>query len=344
MMINFDMKSKLFYILIVSAAAVLIYFSISAEKRSNAIVAVVESQKTAISFHKPVQIKAIHVSAGQHVAEGDLLLEVERPDLIMDRARLRNELELEESKQARLQSDFESKIKLLDIEMTGKIQRLNTEINKLQVQMNLKQARYADISSLNDNDSEISNPKNQADSIVLNSYLKEKSNLLNYSSNEKERLELLLAEDLKTLKIRMDFISNEQKALIAEEGALKQIAPFEGTIGTVNAQLMELLPPYATIISVYEEIPHTIKAYLNLSAEVELEVGQEVSVESASRNYSTKAEVIEIGSRIVEYQDLALQQNQLKLFGKEIFIQLPEDNSFLYGEQVYVYLLPETTE
>ena len=59
-----------------------------------AIVAEVDTQKTAISFHKPVRIKSIHVTPGQHVKVGELPLEAERPDLLYDIEKVENEKDL----------------------------------------------------------------------------------------------------------------------------------------------------------------------------------------------------------------------------------------------------------
>ncbi len=55
------------------------------------MVAQVESQVTAISFQKPILVRQIYVSPGQVVDSGDLLLEVERPDLALDLEKLTSE-------------------------------------------------------------------------------------------------------------------------------------------------------------------------------------------------------------------------------------------------------------
>lgn len=62
-----QVKNKLFYLFIFLAVVILIAFSFSSVKRSNAIIASVESQKTAISFRKPVQVRAIHKIGRAHV-------------------------------------------------------------------------------------------------------------------------------------------------------------------------------------------------------------------------------------------------------------------------------------
>ena len=316
--------------------------SLDSIERSDAIIAQVESQKTAISFGKPILVKAIHVSAGQHVKKGQLLIEVDRPDLIMERTKLLNEKQLIISEKDKLISDLTSRSNLLAIEMSGKIQRLNADINQLETEIRLNQALYADVIALTEANSGLkSNLQEDPDQILLESYKNEIVLLKRYHNSEKLRLKQLSDQDLQALSLQLSLIDEELMALELEQSTLKQFAPFDGAIGNVNIQLMELVPSFKTIITVYEEQPSTIKAFVNLSTSVELEVGQVVTVESANRPYLTEGEVLEIGARIVAYQDPSKPVSPIQLFGKEVFIKLPENNEFLYGEQVYVFVITE---
>ena len=331
------MKSKLFYVFIFIAVTLLIIFSVSSKKRSNAIIASVESQKTAISFHKPVKVTAIHVSAGQHVNKGPLLLEVERPDLIMEQAELLNDQQLIVSERNRLLSDYKSRVNLLEIEIKGKIQRLEADINSLTAEIEIKRSLYNDMIS----ESNVEREKpfaRDSDDIQIQSLKDEKILMQKYFLSEKTRFKILLDEDLQSVELRISLVKQRLESLENEHASLTQFAPFSGTIGNVSAQLMELIPSFQTILSVYEERPSTIKAHLNMASGYELTVGQEITVESANREYSTRGEIIEIGARIVSYKDPSAPTTAIQLFGKEIFIKLPEDNTFLYGEQVFVYV------
>lgn len=336
------MKSKLFYIFIGIAVITLIVFSLGSVERTDAIIAQVESQKTAISFRKPILVKAIYVSAGQHVKKGQLLIEVDRPDLTMEQTKLTNDKQLILAEKNKLLSDLRSKINLLAIEMSSKIQRLEANINQLETEIRLNQALYADVIAMTEtNSSSKSNLQEDPDQILLESYKKEIVLLQRYHTSEKMRLKQLTDQDLQALELQLNLIAEELQALDLEQSTLKQFAPFDGAIGNVNIQLMELVPPFQTIITVYEERPSSIKAFVNLSTGIELAVGQLVTVESANRAYFTSGEVLEIGARIVAYQDPAKPISPVQLFGKEVFIKLPEENGFLYGEQVYVFVTTE---
>jgi len=89
-------------------------------------------------------------------------------------------------------------------------------------------------------------------------------------------------------------------------------------------------------MSLYEMNPTIIKAYMNEKNRYDLEVGDQVFVESANREYNILGTVSEIGSRIVSYPNRLLEVQDRKIWGQEIFIKIPENNDFLNGEKVYV--------
>ena len=163
------LKRNLFYVFIILAVGTLIVVSLTTVNKENAIVAVVESQKTAISYQKPVSVKAIHVIPGQHVKTGQLLLEVDRPDLNFDFEKLLNQRKQEEANLLGLKAEYQSKLELLNIEMAGKINRIDAEIAQLESEIRLKTTLQANLQSI-DNSGTRNTSYLIQDSIVLASY------------------------------------------------------------------------------------------------------------------------------------------------------------------------------
>lgn len=332
------MKRKAFYIFFVLLGVALVLVSTLSFESSNAIIARVESEKTAISYRKPVQVNKIFVNAGQRVSKGDTLLIVSRPDLLLDRAKLENQKLVLESDLKRLNSDYQSRIALLNVEETGKIQRLQADIDHLQSELQYQEALYANLRDLSKSQKDSLNEAvgQNPDVIRLESYKQELGNLKKYYQSERSRLALLLAEDKRSLELKMENLSRDFQALEIEQQALIRLAPFSGTIGTVNSQLEELIPEFNTIMTLFAENPSKIKAFANLNTEYRLGTGQTVIIESANGRYKIEGTVLEIGARIVEYQNPSTP-TEMMLYGREVFISLPPDNEFLYGEQVIVY-------
>jgi multidrug resistance efflux pump len=121
-----------------------------------------------------------------------------------------------------------------------------------------------------------------------------------------------------------------------EEQELVKKADFIGTVGSVNAQEGELLSPYSTILSLYDLNPTVIKAIMNEGYKYQAEVGQVVNVESTNRSYQIEGKIIEIGARIIEYPNRLKTNQNIPMWGQELFIKIPEENDFLNGERVFV--------
>lgn len=330
------LKRNLFYVFIVMAVAGLVIVSLTSVEKDNAIVAVVESQKTAISYQKPVSVKAIHVIAGQQVKAGDLLIEVDRPDLNFDYEKLLNQKKQEEANLVGLRGQYRSDLELIDIESAGKVNRINAEIAQLETEIAIKNALRSDLESISTN----ANGQNSVadpDSILLESYVREKSQIEAHYSSEKRRLKAALAQDIELIELKLKLIEDEIKLLDRERSQLKKFAPFNGTIGNVNAQLNEIVPSFETIVSLYDSHPSTLKAFISSDSRFILKPGDDVRVESTNREYSIPGKVIEVGARIVGYKDPADPVAAPERYGREIFISLPPENQFLYGEQVLVF-------
>ena len=75
---------------------------------------------------------------------------------------------------------------------------------------------------------------------------------------------------------------------------------------------------------------------MNEKNRYKLGVGDEVMVESSNRPYQINGKVIEIGSRITSYPARLLVDQDLRLWGQELFIEIPPENEFLNGEKVFV--------
>ena len=87
-------KKNLFIIFFGLIVIVLLLFSLVFRETNTAIVAQVEPMKKAVSYHKAVKIIEIYVIAGQTVKPGDILVKVERPDLLLDVEKKNNEIVL----------------------------------------------------------------------------------------------------------------------------------------------------------------------------------------------------------------------------------------------------------
>ncbi len=121
---------------------ILLFYSQIGIDQSLAVIAEVEPQKTAISFPKSVRIKAIYVSPGQSVEKGDLLLEVDRPDLVLDLQKVSNDLQLVESQLVEATNKKNATKEVLLLKYIRDTTGIKQEINELYAKLKSDTSAY----------------------------------------------------------------------------------------------------------------------------------------------------------------------------------------------------------
>lgn len=314
----------------------LLIISLHYKRQSDAIVAQVEPQKVAISFQKPVKIKAIYVMPGQEVKEGELLMELERPDLLYDIDIVTNQMSSVLQEKMMFLDNINAQIQLAKLENLSETKEIEEEISLLKARLNQTLEIITSFESLTGEEKEKIRDQTNITELKIQVLERQRNQISMIYEQKIKQLEDRKLNELDIYDLRLERLQKEENQLSEEKTFLKNFAPIDGTIGDVYAQSGELMSPYETIVSIYEKHPKIIKAYMNEKNRYQIEVGDEVLVESGNRKYSIAGRVAEIGSRITSYPARLLIDPEMKLWGQEIFIEIPPDNLFLNGEKVYV--------
>jgi HlyD family secretion protein len=306
------------------------------KKQSDAIVAEVDPQKIAVSFQKAVKIKSIHVIPGEDVSKGDLLVEVVRPDLLYDIEKASNDLNelLQEKDMFVTNTNYQLQMTLLD--KRSDVEVIDRKIVELRIRYEQNQGIRDALEGVEILEDSTASGYQNAILQEIDFQEKKKAQILAMYDQKISQLEEKKKNEVEIYELRIGQQHKELELLEGEANYLKNYAPVHGTIGDVTAQVGELIPPYTTVMTLYEINPTVIKAYMNEKNRYNLNVGDSVLVESANRNYKISGTVVEIGSRIVSYPTRLLEIQDRKIWGQEIFVRIPENNQFLNGEKVYV--------
>lgn len=329
-------KKSLLLIFWVAVVIVLLLFSLVFKDTNTAIVAQVEPMKNAISYHKAVRIKEIYVIPGQTVNPGDTLVMVEKPDLILEEEKKLNEIERLKVERALVESKYAGSRQQLIIKKNTELRRIEGEIEQLQVVISNNKKLSKQFGNLTGFTDTVQNNGSSYYEIELGVLEREKEYVLKEFELEMSAAMNIYEEDIKTFDILELQNQKELDVILAEIGQQIRTSDIHGTIGSVNAQPGELISPFTTILSIYEANPSVIKAIMNEGYEYEIEVGSTVNIESTNRRYNIDGKIIEIGARIIEYPNRLKSNQNIPMWGQEIFIKIPEENKFLNGERVLV--------
>jgi len=329
-------RSKIFVIIWLLILATLAFLGFHYKDKNKAMVAQVENQVTVISYQKPIRIKAIYVVPGQEVKKGDKLFVAESTNLEADIYQKNSELNSLNIQEVGLNNNYRLEQDILRSETSFEIMRMKNEISELMLEKRIYDQNSRKLKAVFDG-----TINTQIDSIKLARILFLKKEIINQSKQMEVRIIQITSkfnQDTSLIKGKIKILKNDLSKLELESSDLIQYADQTGNIGNLNVQLNELVPPYQSILSIYSLNPTVIKAFVNERGVKGINVGTKVKVESTNRMYRISGEIIEIGSRITSFPEKLNVINGIKSYGQEIFVKISENNKFLNGEKVYVYI------
>ena len=328
----------LIYIICAVVLALLIYVSSGAYNPTSSILAQVEPQKHAISFHKAVRVKEIFVIPGQMVKKGDPLLKVERQDMLLEVESKSNSLEnlLAEKEVLQIENRYQQDVSKMNLEL--KINTITADLKRLELLKNDQSKLSRSMSNLHIWGDSVTTMDQSYIDMRIQVLLAEKSNYATQIELLTTKLNQLYILKCNELDNKIQQVKSELALLKQEENELLQVAKQDGIVGNLYAEEDELLSPFSTLISIYDHNPSVIRALINEHHRFDLEIGQSVMVESTNRKYEVKGTIMEIGTRIVEYPNRLKTNQEIMMYGREIFISIPIESDFLHGEKVFVKL------
>jgi len=335
------MKRYLLLIFWVFAVLLLLFFSTRYKDSSSAILAEVEPQKHAISFQKAIRVEEIYVVPGQHVKKGDPLIKVERPDLRLDSDKLENELLSLENEKRIKEIERENKLSVLKLNYETRSAKIGVEIDQIKILLSDKTQLSQNLERLHLIPDSLAQMDQTYLKLRLESINVEKQNIMRQYEIESREVEQVSKLDIETIVNKIDQVEKELGLLRQEESELIQYSGIDGTIGNISSEEGELAPPYNTLLTLYEDNPTIIRALMGEQQNVEVKSGDEVVVESTNRKYKIKGRVLEVGSRVIEYPSRLRTFREVPMWGRELFIKIPDESRFLNGEKVFVILKKE---
>jgi multidrug resistance efflux pump len=297
-----------------------------------------ENKETEISMESDVEIKDIHVTTGQKVEKGEMLLDVISSSLPMKISKTEFNIEELQTKYDLWKTDLDWRISQYQIE-------LNDKTSKIQSQIDQHYAELERNKRLADNIQSIEKGETDGESIQNPVFIEIES-----LKSELENARSIITTEINNLKSER-FASNNpilSKIKVLEEeldyyyqikDKLTITAPSKGLVGNVHCKEGEKIASFGTLITFYEESPTLVIGYIHEDLILKININDEIDIYSSSRpEIQTKGVVKTLGSRIVEIPPRLRKIKELKTFGREIIIEIPPDNPFLQKEKVVLNL------
>jgi multidrug resistance efflux pump len=290
-----------------------------------------ENKDTELSHDKPVLVSKILVTPGQTVTKGELLMEVKQDaiDLKIDNASTDLvQLEIENRQQ---QQQLLDRISQLKLRRSTKVAELEAEIQRLESTLEYNKKLLEDLQSVEVTIDSTANP-----SLMKINSLRQQIQLVT------EPIDLEVAQlqnELRALRTPTRVLEQKIQSQIdyykREQQKLAILAPADGIIGNVYCKEGENISSFSTLINFYERNPTLVKGYVHESLILKVQEGDSLIVSSILYPEQTiDGVVIGLGSRIVEIPERLRKMPEIKSYGREVLIRIPQQNPFLQKEKV----------
>lgn len=328
---------KIFYTVCICLVIALTIVTINIRRESTNFYGIAETKEMVINAEFGVEIKEMRVTPGQSVKAGDTLMEMRSPEIdlkISEYSHLINEMETRSKTQANLSK---SEIRQTKTENEARFIEILSELQELQSQYEINRKLMKQLRSINteDHGTSDSNPT----LIRIQNLKKELSRINKSNSIIDENLRSQISFGVDPLKEMLKQYQDQLRLYNELKQKLFIIAPNDGIIGAIHYKKGEMVPAFDSIATLHSKSPSFILGYIHENIYSSVALGQKVLVHSITdKKNAIEGEVIGVGTRIVEYPIRLRAVQDYLMWGREVTIKLPPNNSFLLGEKVRISL------
>ena len=319
--------------ILIATVAITRFYSVE----SSNFYGIAETREIVVNFEGSVEIKKINVTEGQSVEQGILLVELSSPDLMLKINHISHQLDQLKAQKGVDKSEIQSKLRQLKAQKAAKENELENQIAQLENQYKINKSLLSGLKSIpNGNGYGVDEGSSPMALKIKN--LKEELRLcVNPIKIQIELFQTTLANSKDPVKIQVERLEKELTLLRGGNSKLNIDAQISGIIGSVNFKPGATVSPFAPILTLHTRTPSFIKGYIYEKTYADIEMDENVNVASlAIANKNITGVVVGIGARIVPYPERLRKHPDFQIWGREVLIQIPENNHFILGEKVLI--------
>ncbi|MBN8683668.1 MAG: HlyD family efflux transporter periplasmic adaptor subunit [Chitinophagales bacterium] len=328
-------KFNVLYFLFVVGVGALIPYARKTLLHPEDYYGIAENQVRSINLQYPVEIRQIHVALGQQVDSGQLLATLYRTDLPLKINELTYEIKELDARRwidvRQLKADLE-RLRAQEQEIRSEY---TLKIRELEGEQNIQQSLFAELKS-------IERPKRETPQAA--NYTRQLEDLKARQDLDLQQLNLLIQQKEaqmqsaeQPVEITIAKLKNELELLKKQESELQLFAPQSGIIGQLDFQTGEKVSAYTVILKIYGQHPNVVTTYIADGRLAEIHMGQQLTVGSINNPaYQLTGTVVGLGTRVTLLPERLRRIPEIKIWGREVQLQIPAENEFLQGEKVKV--------
>lgn len=322
------------WLLIIAVAVIILKYKTESTK----FYGIADTREIVINSENPVEIKNVHVVPGQAITVGTLLIDLDRSELIMEINNVSHQLEELRANRRVRTGGLKSQANALKAQKEAKISEIDYKIKQLQAQYTINKELASELKSIQESKEQTNKTETQTPiQIKIESLHEALSLAIDPIQIKINMLEQELISTENPFKAQEERLEEELRLLLDEKNRLRIFAPVTGIIGSVNVKVDEKVSPFTPLLTLHPKSPSYIIGYINENVYNRVSMEQELTIVSlAGEEKETIGRVVGIGARIVEFPVRLKKRPDLQVWGREVQVEIPEDNDFLLGEKVVI--------
>lgn len=328
---NLIKRYNIIYVVGLLMLIMLLYMSRSLQTESVFFYGFAENKGTEVNHIEDVRIAKIHVTDGQEVKQGDLLLEVVDIAIPQKIQELESDQKIMTATNSAKIVELENKKSQLLSAKKVEIANLHGKINELQREIEINRSLYENLQTIPLRDTDRRSPDLEKLE-GLRVLLREVEDAMR---KETAAVDASIASLRQPATLKNSKLASELAYYQEAKDRLSIYAPSDGLIGSISCEEGENISAFSKMLDFYKHNPTQVKGFVHESMILEVAVGDKLEVASTLHpDIKVTGEVIGLGSRIVEIPERLRKMVDFKTYGREVLIQIPSSNRFLQKEKV----------
>ena len=327
------MKINLLYILI-PAAIVGCYWIVNdlQGQSEHTFFGTAESEPQTINFEHDVLVQDVRVVVGSQVKKGDTLAILYRSELdktTVDRLADINQVEVE--KNAKTET-LNKERDVLSARQAARMSELISQMRVLHIEDSIKSSVKTSIYNNLPYDNKLVREKIAALEEEIRQSQKQTIEQIRQIDAQRQATQMISQAKISQVRQDLDYVKSEKGKLIL-------FAPIDGFVEQVNISRGSLVQSYKDLFKINPKKPNKIIGFIHESSDVPFQLGDSIYLQSSLRlQIQTKGVIIGSNPKLVELPYRLRKFTELRAWGREIYIQMPDTNRFYIGEKIVLTL------
>ncbi len=327
------MKINLLYLLIPAALAGCYFIIRDLQGQSvYSFFGTAETEPVTISNDYDGRVAKLNVKIGSEVNAGDTLLIMHRTEIARNSFLLSSDINATATELNAHTTRLRNELDVLESDYQQKITGIEDELRQLRLQDSIEQTvRTALLPGI-----QSTNPEIRERVQALQQRIKQEQSM--YQRERKLLADQISAQNAiaraKTTELRgkQDWQADDTKSLYL-------IAPISGYVDQLSVSQGSKVQAYKDLLRIYPTRTAKVIGFIHESAAMPFHIGDSVSLSSVTRpQLQYRGQIIAASPKLVELPLRLRKFIEVRAWGREVIIQIPQGNDFYIGEKLNITL------